>query len=182
MSIAQIECKTINCKGGTDMKKTLTIATIFILIGALAVPAFAHGKYWGRGHYQKGYGQVGPDSRCQYDKGYASLTEEQRDQMDKLHQQFRDQNIQLRNEVRSKAAELNSVLNMANPDAEKAKALQQEISNLRAKMDQNRLDFELEGHKIAPDARFGRGYGKGYGPGMGYGRSRGGYTPGGCWN
>ena len=182
MAVAQIECKTTNIKGGTDMKKTLTIATILILAAALAAPVFAHGRSWGRHAYQRGDWNSGPGYCWQDERGDASLTGEQRDQLGKLQQEFRDQNIQLRTEIRSKAAELNSVLNMANPDAEKAKALQQEISNLRAKMDQNRLDFELEAHKISPDARFGRGYGKGYGPGMSYGRSRGGSGPGGCWN
>jgi Spy/CpxP family protein refolding chaperone len=182
MAVAQIKCKTTNIKGGTDMKKTLIIATILILAAALAAPVFAHGRYWGRHAHQRGDWNSGPGYCWQDERGYASLTGEQRDQLEKLHQEFRDQNIQLRNEIRSKAAELNSVLNTANPDAEKAKALQQEISNLRAKMDRNRLDFELEAHKIAPDARFGRGYGKGYGPGMGYGRSKGSYGPGGCWN
>jgi len=182
MSVAQIECKTTNSKGGTDMKKTLTIATVLVLAAALAAPVFAHGKSWDRHAYQRGDWKSGPGHCSQYDRGYSNLTAEQRDQLDKLHQEFRDRNIQLRNELRSKAAELSSILNSANPDAEKAKALQQEISNLRAKMDQNRLDFELKAHKIAPDARFGRGYGKGYGPGMGYDRPRGGYGPGACWN
>jgi zinc resistance-associated protein len=182
MAVAQIECKINDSKGGTDMKKTLTITTILILTAALAAPVFAHGRYWGSHGYQRGDWKSGPGYCRQDDHGYASLTAEQREQLDKLHREFRDQNTQLRNELRSKAAELNSVLNSTNPDAEKAKALQQEISNLRAKIDQNRLDFQLEAHKIAPDARFGRGYGKGYGPGMGYGRSRGSYGPGGCWN
>ena len=158
------------------MKKALTIAIVFILVGALALPAFAHGKYWGRGHYQKGYGQVGPDSRCQYDRGSTTLTEEQRDQMHKLHQEFRDQNNQLRNEIRSKADALNSVLNSAKPDAEKAKSLQQEISNLRAKMDQNRLDFELEARKIGPEIPLGRGYTGAHRPPIS------GHSRGGCWN
>jgi Spy/CpxP family protein refolding chaperone len=182
MTIAQIECKITDSKGGTDMKKTLTIATILILAAALAAPVFAHGRYWGSHGYQRGDWKSGPGYCRQYDRGYASLTEEQRDQLDKLHREFRDQNTQLRNELQSKGAELNSALNAADPDAEKAKALQQEISNLRAKMDQNRLDFQLEALKIAPDARFGKGYGRGHGPGMGHGRPRGGYGPNGCWN
>jgi Spy/CpxP family protein refolding chaperone len=164
------------------MKKTLTIATILILAIAIAAPVFAHGRNWGSRGYQSWNWKTGPGYWRQYDRGYASLTPEQRDQLDKLHQEFRDQNTQLGNELRSKVAELNSILYSGSPDAEKAKALQQEISNLRAKMDQNRLDFQLEANKIAPDARFGRGYGRAYGPGMGYGRSRGGYGPGACWN
>jgi hypothetical protein len=48
------------------------------------------------------------------------------------------------------------------------KSLQKEISDLQGKMADKRVDFELEARKIAPNARFGRGYGRGYG--QGYGR------------
>jgi zinc resistance-associated protein len=164
------------------MKRIVTIAGIVLLVAAIAVPAFAHGRYWGRHAYQRGDWNSGPGYCWQDERGYSNLTGEQRDQLDKLHQAFRDQNIQLRNEIRAKAAELSSVLNMANPDAEKAKALQQEISDLRAKMAQNRLNFQLEARKIAPEVRFGRGYGRGYGPGKGYEERMRGYGPGRYWN
>ena len=81
---------------------------------------------------------------------------------------------------------MNTLLNAPDPDAEKAKALQKEIIDLRGKMAEKRLDFRLEARKINPDARFGRGYGKGYGrhmkgygprAGMGYGRHMAGYGP-----
>jgi zinc resistance-associated protein len=160
------------------MRRIVTIAGIVLLVAAIAVPAFAHGRGWGRGHYMPGYWRGGPGSCWQQGSGYENLTEEQRSQLDKLHQTFRDENAQLRDQVRSKSAELDTLLNSSNPDAEKALALQKEISDLGAKMAQNRLNFQLEARKIAPEVPFGRGYGRGYGPGKGYEQSMRGYGPG----
>jgi zinc resistance-associated protein len=97
----------------------------------------------------------------------------------------------------AKKAELNVLMNTSNPDLEKAKALQKEISDLSAKMAQDRITLYAEAKKIDPDARFGQGwgrgkgfgpgpygggYGGGYGPGMGRGWHRGGPGQGPCWN
>jgi zinc resistance-associated protein len=116
------------------MKRIVTIAGIVLLVAAIAVPAFSHGRGRGRGHDRMGNWQGSPDGCWEYDKGYTSLTEEQRDRLNKLRQELYD---------------------------EKAKALQKEISDLRTTMAQNRVNFELEARKIAPELRFGRGYGPG---------------------
>ncbi len=158
------------------MKRIATVAGVILLASAIAIPAFAHGKTWGRGYHKPGYWHGGPGDCCQYDRGYENLTKEQRDELDKLRQKYHDQNIELRNQIRSKSAELHELLNSADPDAGKARSLQGEISDLRAKLAQNRLSFELEVRKIAPELRFGRGYGRPYGPGKGYGDQRG-YGP-----
>jgi len=170
------------------MKKTLTIIGTILLVAAIAAPVLAYGPGRGKGRHMMGYWQGGPGCG-QYGRGYENLTEGQRSQLDRVHQKFYDETAQLRNEIWSKSAELNTLLNSANLDAEKAKALQNEISDLRAKMAQKRIDFELEVRKIAPEVRSGRGYGRGYrsdmrgyGPGMGYGRHMGGYGPGARWN
>jgi len=171
------------------MKKTLTIIGTMLLVAAIAAPVLAYGPGRGKGQRMSGYWKGGPGYCRQDRRGYENLTEGQRSQLDRVHQKFYDETAQLRNEIWSKSAELNTLLSSANPDAEKAKALQNEISDLRAKMAQKRIDFELEVRKIAPEVRSGRGYGRGYGPrmrgsgpGMGYGRHMGGYGPGGCWN
>ena len=189
------------------MKKTLAVAGIILLVVAIAVPVLAHGPGWGRGRHMQGYWQGGQGGCPQYGPGYANLTEEQRAELNTLHQKFYDETAPIRNEVWAKRAELNTLLNTSNPDAEKAKALQQEISDLKAKMAQARLDFALEARKVDPNARIGMGpgrgrvYGKGYcpraegyGPGPGYGHGPGhygrhmggygpgmGYSPGSCW-
>jgi Spy/CpxP family protein refolding chaperone len=127
------------------------------------------------------HGQGGPGYGCQYDRGYDKLTEEQRSKSDELYRKFYDETAKLRDEIWAKSAELDTLLNSANPDAAKAKALQKEISDLRARIAQERINFELEGQKIAPELRSGRGYQgrhmRGHGHGMGYGRHMGGYGP-----
>jgi zinc resistance-associated protein len=168
-------------RGGTKMKRIGTIVGTMLLVAAIAVPVFAHGPGWAKNH-GRGYGQGGPGYCRNYDRGYENLTDEQRDQLAKLSQKFHDENSQLKNEVWKKRTELDAALNSTNPDGEKAKALQKEISDLKAKMAQNRIDFQLEAKKIAPEVRMGRGYGKGYRPGKGYGRNPRGFGQGGCWN
>jgi hypothetical protein len=128
-----------------------------------------------------GYREGGPGYGCEYDRGYDKLTEEQRSKSDELYRKFFDETAKLRDEIWAKSADLDTLLNSANPDAAEAKALQKEISDLRARIAQERINFELEGQKIAPELRSGRGYQgghmRGHGQGMGYGRHMGGYGP-----
>jgi zinc resistance-associated protein len=179
------------------MRKVLTALGILVLVGFLAAPVFAH--RWGRG---ENYG--GPGS-CWSESGeYGNLTESQRAELEKLEQNLFSDTAKLRDEIWSKSAELNTELNAADPDATKVRTLQREISALKAKMSEQRVNFELEARKIAPNVRSGRGYGMGYGRGYGHGYGmgrhhgphghygqygdsgpRGGYGRGGsgpCWN
>jgi len=172
------------------MKKTLTIVASVVLVVAIAYPVLAWGPGWGKGHHTMGYRGGGPGYCWQYGRGNENLTEEQSGQLDKLSKKFYDETAQLRNEIWTKSAELNTLLNSSDPDAEKAKALQKEISGLKAKMAEKRINFELEERKITPEVRSGRGYGRGhysshmrgYGPSTGYSGHMGGYGPGACWN
>lgn len=167
------------------MKRLIALLGIMVLVGAIAVPVLAHGPGWGRGGHMgwgggPGYGYCGD-----YGPGASNITEEQRAKLDTLHKKFYDETAQLRNEMWTKSTELSALLNSPNPDAEKARALQKEITDARTKLAEKRLDFELEERKVAPDVRYGSGYGRGYGghmrghgPGMGYGRHMGGYGQG----
>ena len=118
-------------------------------------------------------------------------------QLDKLHQKFFDQTAQLRTQISAKHSELNILMNTSNPDLEKAKAIQKELSDLKGKMGQERINLYGEERKIDPNTRFGMGYGRGMGgpgrgmggfgpgtggdgPGMGW--HRGGFGKGPCWN
>jgi Spy/CpxP family protein refolding chaperone len=172
------------------MKKIATLTAIMALVVALAVPALAQDPGWGRGPYV----HAGPGYCPYYGGAYggssSALTDEQRQQLDQVYQKFFDQTAQLRSQLWAKQSELNVLLSTSNPDPEKAKALQKEISDLRAKMSQERINLTLEARKISPEAGYGRGWGYGrgfgpmrggYGPGMGYGMYRGGYGPGSCW-
>jgi zinc resistance-associated protein len=178
------------------MKKLVTILGILVLVGVLTAPVFAH--RWGRG------GNYGGPGSCWSESGeYGNLTESQRTELEKLEQSFFNDTVKLREEIWSKSAELNTALNATDPDVKKVRTLQGEISALKAKMSEQRVNFELEARKIAPNARYGRGYGRGHaGGGYGYGMGRhhgphghygqcgdsgpyGGYGRGGygpCWN
>jgi zinc resistance-associated protein len=166
------------------MKRVLTAAGIMTLVAALAIPALAQGPGMGRGFR----GQGGPEDRPRYTSS-SNLTEEQKTQMDNLHQKFFDQTAQLRSQIAAKHSELNILMNTSNPDLEKAKALHKELSDLKGKMGQERINLFAEERKVDPNARFGGGWGRGKGDGpraMGYGRGmgghRGGNGPGHCWN
>ena len=161
------------------MKRLAMIVGVVLLAGAVAAPVFAWGPGWGWGHHMMGYWGGNPG----YYGGYGNLSPEQRDQLNALDQKFYDETADLRNQMWTKSSELNAILSSANPDLEKAKTLQKEINDLRSKLDEKRLNYELEARKIAPQEQQGQayaggGYGyhmRGYGPGMGYG-------PGACWN
>jgi len=162
------------------MKRLTTIIGILVLAGAVAVPVMAWGPGWGRGHHMMGYWGSGPE----YGRGeYGNLTSEQKSSLDALDRKFYEETRELRDQIWTKSRELDSVLNSSNPDLDKAKALQKEISDFRAKLDEKKMEYDLEARKIRPESQYGSGYGRGYGgPMMGYGMGRGGYGPGACWN
>jgi len=173
------------------MKRALAIVGILALVAVIAVPVLAQGPGAGRGRMMQGYGpgEPGAGPRWAWDD---KLTDEQRTQLDKLHQKFFDETAAVRSQLAAKHSELTILMNTSNPDLEKAKALQKEISDLKGKMGQERIKMFAEERKINPDARFGMGWGrggmKGGGPGsggmgMGYGRGMGrGFGGGPCWN
>ena len=160
------------------MKRLAVILGSVMLVGAIAYPVFAWGPGMGRGQGISGNRSGGPGSCWRYDRGYSNLTQEQQSVLGQLNEKYFNETEPLRNEIRAKSDKMNTLLNAPDPDAEKAKALQKEIIDLRGKMAEKRLDFRLEARKINPDARFGGGYGKGYGRHMkGYGRHMEGYGP-----
>lgn len=170
--------------GGKKMKKLIGIAAIVLLIAAIAVPVIARGPGGAGGYFMRDWG-CDPQYRTPYGTT-GTLTTEQRENLDKLYRNFYDETAKLRNDLRAKDNELNGVLSAGNPDTAKAKTLQKEISDLRAELDQKRMDFELEERKINPDARYGRGFGNpmtsrgsGMNPG-GWNRS-GTFGPDACW-
>jgi zinc resistance-associated protein len=177
------------------MKRIMTVCAVILVVTALALPAFARGPGWGGGPGGRGGQGYGPGYGCPgygYGAWDQNLTEEQKTQLSNLQKKFFDSTAQLRNQLWTKRGELQTLMSSPNPDAEKARALQKELSDLQAKMAQERISFKLEEQKINPDARFrgmGRGPGMGgpgmmggRGDGMGYGRGMGGYGPGGRWN
>ena len=148
------------------------------------------------------YWDRGPAYNERYGGAYGSLTEGQKAKLEDLNKKFYDETIDTRDKIRTKSAELGSILNDKEPDIEKAKALMKEINDLKEALAEKRLDYQLEARKIVPDSRYDRGFGMGYGPhrfsggpgmgygprmfgggpGMGYGNNMRGYGPGLCWN
>ena len=164
------------------MRKILIALGSFLLLASLAVPLLADGPGWNRGHHMRGYWASNPGSCWDYGRGYNELSKEEQKQLTGLENKFFTETYRLRDEIRSKSAELNSYLNSMNPDSQKLTVLQRELSDLRAKMNEKRLAYELEARKILPETRFRGGYGMGYyghhmreyGPRMGYGQRT-------CW-
>lgn len=177
------------------MKKLALSLGILVLVGVMAVPVFAwgpRGAWMGRG---PGY--------CWNDEGSASLTPEQRSALNSLQEKFYNETSALRNELWTKRGELWRLLDDPNSEPEKVKAVQKEVSQLRAKLQEQRVEYQLQARKIAPNVEIGPGYGRGYGYGRGHhmmggygygpghmrgygygpGHMRGyGYGPGACWN
>jgi Spy/CpxP family protein refolding chaperone len=161
------------------MKKLFVVLGSVLLVSALAVPLMAHGPGFTRGLHMMG--PWGSDSGyCgQYEGGYGNVTEEQRSRLQELDRKFYNETEPLRNEMMALSDELNTLLNSADPDSEKAKMLQKRLSELRAKMDEKRLAYTLESRTIIPELRsrhrygWGRHHTRGYGSGM--------YDPGSCW-
>ena len=151
------------------MKKLVTTLGILFLVGLLAGPVFAYRGGWG------GWSR-GPGSCWQGGGPYGNLTESQNAELDRLERKFSNDTAKLRDEIWAKSEELNTLLNAADPDVKKVRALQKEITDLRAEMDRQRIDFELKARKITPNSGYARGYSRGYGRHMmGYG---GGYGHG----
>ena len=164
------------------MKKIAIIIGILLLAGTVAVPVMAWRPHWDGGRHMMGYWSSNPD---EYGRGsYGNLTSAQETKLEALDRKFYDETRELNDKIWTRSRDLDNVLNSSNPDLEEAKALQKEISDLRSKLDEKTVTYELEARKIAPEQQLGsHGYGRGYGYHRGaYGHMMG-YRPGGyCWN
>jgi zinc resistance-associated protein len=163
------------------MKRLTMIIGILLLAGAVAIPVLAWGPGMGWGnHHMMGYWGNGPG----YGRDYGNLTPDQQSRLKSLDRKYNDETRALQDQIWTKSEELDTVLNSATPDIEKAKTLQKEISNLRASLDEKAFNYEIEARKIAPDQRLGYADGDWYGHHMGpYGHGMGyGYGHGYCWD
>ena len=164
------------------MNRLATLIGILVIIGLVTIPVMAWGPHmgWG-GNHMRGYWGNGSD----YGRDAGNLTADQRSKLEALDRKFDEETRDLRDQLWTKSGELDVTLNSTTPDLAKAKTLQKEISELRAKLDDKTFNYELQVRKIIPDQRlgYGRNYGYGYGHHMmgnyGYGM---GYGHGYCWN
>ena len=150
-----------------NISKSMIIIGVILLAALIAYPVFAHrsGWSWGHGSHMRGYGGSEPGYYMHHDRGYGNLTEEQTAKLQELDRKIYAENEKIRNDIWAKSSQLNTLLNTQNPDVKKAKTIQGEINDLRAELNQNRLDYELKARKIAPNVQYGNRGGRG-----------------GCWN
>jgi len=80
-----------------------------------------------------------------------NFSDEDQKTLDKERQAFFDDTQDLRQDKYQKRLELRSELAKKNPDAQKAAALQKDISKFKEEFDQKRLDFIMKMKKINPD-------------------------------
>lgn len=163
------------------MKNVLIVLGIVLLVGVFAYPALSDGPGWGWGHHMRGHWDRDYRYGHMHDWGYGNLSDEERGKLEELDRKYDQESETIRDQIANKSQELDALMDAQNPDLERAKALQREISDLRAALDQKGLQYELEARKIVPEQRFGSEYGRGYHRGY-YGRGGGmGYGPGLCW-
>jgi zinc resistance-associated protein len=162
--------------GGWAMKNFTTILGSLVLILVMALPVMAWHHTWDRGNHMMGYWGNG----SAYGEGYGNLTTEQRNKLDAIEPKFNDETADLQNQIWTKSKQLDSILNSSNPDLEKAKAVQEEITRLRVKLDEETINYQIENRKIFRQDRTRDTYSGRYGSHMSpYGRGMG---PGYCWN
>lgn len=175
-----------------NAKKVLAALTIFTVMGFGAHTTADAGMGYGRYHDERGHHGPGWHHGGYECPGYGYMTgdlsEEDIQKMDEQREAFFKSTEDLRQELYQKRLALESEFAKKNPDPKNAVKLQKEISDIRAQMDQKRIEHMIEMKKINPGlgtgymgpGMMGYGYGKGYrghGPMMGYGSSSG--RP--CW-
>lgn len=181
------------------MKKAFAITLLTVVFLTAAVSAQAQWWKFGRG----GGRGAGPGWRSDFSG--LNLTDTQQKQLDNLYQSYRKEVATLYNKMGQKQLELNSMLIEPNPEQSRVTALQKEISDLQAALNEKRVNYQLEARKILTPGQieqlpvgcafgfnsmiggYGPGFGCGMGPGPwcgqgpGYGFRGRGYGPR-CWN
>ena len=142
------------------MKKLATTVGILLLMSALAVPVLAHRGTWGEWSRGSRYCGQGGGS-------YENLPQNQIDELSRLEQKFYEDTAKVREAIWTKSREVNALLNSSDPDLKEIRSLQNEISELRTKLDQERVNFKLEARKGSPNISYSHRYHGGYGSHMG---------------
>jgi len=168
------------------VSKILVVLTVFTVMGFGAYAFADGGMGYGRHHGGRDYDEHRWQGEAYGCPGYGymmgDLSDEAIQKMQEQREAFFKSTQDLRQNIYQKQLALESEFAKKNPDAKIAKNLQKEISDLRAQIDQKRIEHILEMKKINPAIGsgfmgsgmmgygHGRGY-KGYGHMMGYGSS-----------
>jgi hypothetical protein len=167
---------------------SIKIITVLAVVAILGIGSYAFAE-WGGGYGHHGYGRHHMYDSDEgygyghhgYGRGYGpgcdygdDLTQEEIEKLQAQREAFHKDTRKLRRNINQKELALRSELVKENPDTQRALEIQKEISDLRAQMDQKRVDHLIKIRKIAPDAGRGmmkgfgsRGGGRGMGPGSG---------------
>lgn len=178
-------------------RKNLVLALAALMVLSFSAAAFAG---WGGGPGRGGCPGWGPGYNAQSAK---ALTPEQQEKLDVLRTEHLNKVEPLRKEALAKEFELRSLMVDAAANAAKVKALAKDLSQVQARLFQERVNFRLglaelgiegpwgmgpgfgpcaglddgpgRGHGRGPGMMHGRGMGPGYGQGMmnGYGQGMG---------
>jgi len=133
------------------MKKVATTVGIIALVAALAMPVYAHGR-GGNKARGAGFGPEGRQPACV--QTMPDLTAEQSAKLTELRTQRDQEAAPIRNEMIAKRAELRNLWLQANPDVNAIKAKQQEINDLRNKLQAIMTEYRIEVAKIlTPEQR-----------------------------
>jgi len=167
------------------MKKSKNIVTgiaVLVIVGISGF-VFAQGVFGNRG-YHMGMGSGGHmmgydsydshmgDGGSGYHMGYGNSGRDQRfmdeqiEIINKARANFLKASNKLRNSIDQKRLELQIELIKENPDVNKLRKIQKDLSGLEAELDQKRLDYDLKISKMKPETNrgsFRRGYGQGFG-------------------
>jgi zinc resistance-associated protein len=158
-----------------------------IVLAIVGVVGFAATSFadWGRGGGGNCWGPgAGWAQRGGAPYGnQGNLSDEDLDRLNKERQAFFEDTRELRQQLYQKDLELRSEMAKKDPDANKAGAIQKEISDLEGQLAQKKISHRIKMQKENPDFFAGGGYGRGYGHGprgRGMGRGFSG-RGGGCW-
>jgi hypothetical protein len=135
------------------MKKT-HISKLFMVLAALAVLGLVSSAYAYKGYGNRGGQEEGTGYGCPFYTGV--LSEDEVKKLDEARKAFFDATEELRGSIYEKEVELGNELAKADTDAEKVIALQTELSELRAKFDQERVQHLIKIKEINP--KLGRNF------------------------
>jgi len=127
------------------MKKVATTVGIIALAAALAVPVYAYGRGGSKGR-GAGIGPEGRQAACM--QTIPNLTAEQSAKLTELRTQRNQEAQPIRNEMIAKRAELRNLWLQGNPDEAAIKAKQQELNDLRVKLQDTMTKYQLEVNKV----------------------------------
>lgn len=139
----------------------IILAGAALLVVAFAATSMAFGPgprwSWSERAYEQPYG---PDRGCLMRGGFfggyqnQDLSDEQKDRIRKIDEEYFTRTRTLRDDLRRAALELDIALNSDKPNEAKVLDLHKRVTELRNKLDQERVKHFLEVKKIDPDARF----------------------------